>query len=783
MNRHTILLAFTFAILPAVLFAQPATGLPPFGSFSGGTFDTINNGNLNVYFQIPIVNKAGRGLPFTYTLTYDSSVWSPSGAAWAPVNAWGWNAVTAVALTGSVSYHASPQVCLGQPFTVYAGWAYNDPFGVSHYFSGDVLSTGGLPNGCPTGPLTLSNVVASDGSGYVIGTITGPGGSGPSYSGLTAANGSQINAPLQSQTTAGSLTDRNGNIISAGSGSTPAFTDTLGDTALTVSGSGTPSSPTLLSYPNPNATNQCSFSGGPPGTSCFAVQYKQYTVQTAFGCPGISEYGATLQNLINGITLPDGSSYSLTYETTPGHAPNVTGRLASVTLPTGGAISYVYTGGSNGITCADGTAATLKRTTPDSATAWIYAHSESGCVSGSAWCTTITDPSASLNQTVMSFTPAAPAGGQTNGYEEQRQVYQGSSTSGTLLQTVDTCYNGAAPPCPTAVITSFPPGQVTTRVTPGGYTLQAYNTTVYNSYGLPQTLSEYDYGNGAQGALLRKTITAYASLGNIVDMPSSVTVQNGSGGTVAQTKYTYDQGSVATTSGTPQHAGVSGSRGNATTIQYLTSGSTYLTKTYTYFDTGNVDVFADVNDGQVNGGVTTHAQTTYTYGSCGNSFATTASEPLSLSRSYTWNCTGGVQTSTTDENSQAWSTNYIGSGADQNYWRPFSTTDPASATTTLCYWPDGPSTCTAHTGLFGAESTLNFNGTTSTADTLVALDGLGRTHVAQRRQTQGGANYDSVETDYDAEGRPYQVTVPYTGTASCSYKTTPSCTTPPPASP
>jgi YD repeat-containing protein len=108
-----------------------------------------------------------------------------------------------------------------------------------------------------------------------------------------------------------------------------------------------------------------------------------------------------------------------------------------------------------------------------------------------------------------------------------------------------------------------------------------------------------------------------------------------------------------------------------------------------------------------------------------------------------------------------WSAAY----ADPNYWRPTSSTDPASATTTLCYWPDGPSSCTSHSGLFGSESTLNFNGTTSTADTLTALDGLGRTHVTQRRQTQGGTNYDSVETDYNPVGLPYQVTVPYTGTA------------------
>jgi RHS repeat-associated protein len=212
---------------------------------------------------------------------------------------------------------------------------------------------------------------------------------------------------------------------------------------------------------------------------------------------------------------------------------------------------------------------------------------------------------------------------------------------------------------------------------------------------------------------------------------------------------------VTTTSGTPQHTTISGSRGNTTTVQYLTSGSTYLTQTYSYYDTGNVNVFTDVNSGQ----------TTYAYGSstsCGNSFATGVTEAVTtLSQSYAWNCTGGVRTSTTDENSQVWSAAF----ADPNYWRPTSTTDPASATTSLCYWPDGPSGCTSHSGLFASESRLNFNGSTSTADTLTAVDGLGRTHVTQQLQTQAGSNYDSVETDYNAEGLPYQVTVPYTGTA------------------
>ncbi len=57
--------------------AQVATGFPPYGSFTAGTFETINNANLNVHFAIPIISKKGQSMPFNYAVTYDSLVWSP----------------------------------------------------------------------------------------------------------------------------------------------------------------------------------------------------------------------------------------------------------------------------------------------------------------------------------------------------------------------------------------------------------------------------------------------------------------------------------------------------------------------------------------------------------------------------------------------------------------------------------------------------------------------------------------------------------------------------------
>src|SRR5438094_9829710 len=109
-NRATLrrlLVSVCLALLTAPLGrAQVATGTPPFGRFSGGP-DIVNNSNLNVHLSIPIINKAGRGLPFYYVLTYDSSVWWPwnsSGAgAWTPVPNWGWGAMTDAA-AGYVFY-------------------------------------------------------------------------------------------------------------------------------------------------------------------------------------------------------------------------------------------------------------------------------------------------------------------------------------------------------------------------------------------------------------------------------------------------------------------------------------------------------------------------------------------------------------------------------------------------------------------------------------------------------------------------------------------------------
>ena len=712
--------------------AQVSTGTPPFGSFGGGP-DVINLANLNAHITVPVLKKSGRGMPFFYNLVYDTSVWQPissgSTLTWEPAFNFGWVAQTAIT-TGYVSYTELTQNCDDPPpehnqYSYFQNWVYHDPYGINHPFSGEMIYD---PTDCQIG--TQGTLNASSGDGYTLATSLGSHGQILQPT-ITFRNGLIRLPPLNlagGLGASGTATDRNGNEIttSSSSGSTT-FTDTLGTTALTVAGSATPASPLTLTYTPPAG-----------GSAIFTVKYTAYTVQTNFGCSGITEYSASNVSLLTEIDQPDGTKYTFTYEATPGHTGDVTGRLASMALPTGGTISYAYSGGSNGITCADGSAATLTRTTPDTGTgSWTYAHSESG----TAWTTTITDPQS--NSTTINFQGI---------YETERQVHQGAST---LLKTVFTCYNGNTN---TSTCNSTAVGAVTQRSVftqwPGGQ--QSRKDTFYNGSQLLTEKDEYAYGSGAPGSIVRKTLTAYASLGNgIASMPATVTVEDGSANIKSQTTYTYDQGSVTATSGTPQQVAVSGSRGNATTVSSQVSTSTSLSKTYTYYDTGTVSTATDVNG----------AVTTYAYGSgtsCGNSFPTSVTEPLSLSRSMAWNCTGGVETSVTDENGKTTSATY---STDADFWRPNATTDQESNATNITY-----------VGRTSVESSLLFS-TASTADGLTTVDGLGRVHVTQRKQSPSSTEYDSVETDYDSLGRPSQTTLPYQAMAGTPNSMAPRTTT------
>ena len=209
-------------------------------------------------------------------------------------------------------------------------------------------------------------------------------------------------------------------------------------------------------------------------TAQWTINYTSYNIETNFGCSGVAEYTKSGAELPAHITLPDGTSYSFTYESTVGHSGYTTGRLASVTLPTGGSITYTYpttnSGANNGINCADGSAPaaasgnpSLTRVVSPGGT-WTYYRTD---VSGNHWQTKMTSPPDPVNSgsasddTVIDFqqdSSTAQYGDTHNFFETQRKVYQGSQSSGTMLSTTITCYNTAGPTpanCPTASVSTL----------------------------------------------------------------------------------------------------------------------------------------------------------------------------------------------------------------------------------------------------------------------------------------------------------------------------------------
>lgn len=427
-----------------------------------------------------------------------------------------------------------------------------------------------------------------------------------------------------------------------------------------------------------------------------------------------------------------------------------------------------YSGGSNGIE-SDGSTAGLTRTlTPGGE--WQYARTQ---VSGAHWQTQVTSPPDPVNSnsasdvTLIDFQQDGNTTTPTNNfYETQQLAYQGG-TSGTLLSTTITCYNGNGVTTPSSCASTAVASPILRTTVfqqlPNASGVQSETDSTVSTYGLRTEVDDYGYGNGKVGPLIRKTITNFAALGNgIQDHPSRVTVEDSGNNIKGSTTYGYDAGTPTQTTGTPQHIAVTGSRGLLTSVAAQANGTTTLYRAYTYYDTGNLATSTDVSTSSTTNG----AQTTYHYssgGSYGNSFVTSISEPLSLSRSMTWDCTGGVLLSLTDENGNTSSTAYSGSNYSNLFWRPYSTTDQAGNTTNYFYYLNSSNQP------FQTESkSATFNSGNSSVDILTTTDGFSRNIFSQTKQGPSATNYDTVATCYDSFGRKNAMTLPYSAAAITS---------------
>jgi RHS repeat-associated protein len=715
--------------------AQVATGTPPFGTFSTPGPDTINIGNLNMFLNIPVLNKAGRGTPLTYNLAYNSSVWYPvdsgSTISWTPVSQWGWQGLQPAG-QAQITYQSSMQQesCLSDAEEItytqwtYENFAYVDSSGINHGFSGQPIVFSGvkgvspcdLAGGTSSTPITES---ALDGSGYTI-SITPFDGFVTAF--IHGNNGSSSILPIISNPSASqgteSTTDSNGNEITVSNGD---YTDTTGVDALNVIAGATSTSLTYKTATGASAS--------------YVANYSTYTVQTAFGCSGIGEYGPTTVSLISSVSLPDGTSYAFNYEPTSGSTTNVTGRVSSITLPSGGTIAYTYTGGSHGIVCADGSTAGLTRTTEATASSpastWTYTRTP-GTVTSQ---TTVVDGLS--NSQVYSF---VNLGNEIAGYiETQRTMYQGAA-SGTPLLSRQTCYNGTAPPCSMGV--TSPVSQVDTYETFNGMAMHG-STTMYNRSGL-QTESEiYDYGTTtARGPLLRQENWTYGTL--TPGLVAKDVVEDGSGNLAGETIYTYDGSTPTVSSGVPQHVAVNEARGNLTSVQQFASSGTSYTTTMAYEDTGTLlSVTAPT------GTTTLSYDTTFTYNT--GWAPPTPSSGVSQPGSGTYDTTNtGMPLSTTDANGTKTSI-----ASYDSFWRPTEVDSFNSSNTQLA-----KSTASYTQNLIQQNT---FQNASTSGETQTELDAYGR--VSRSATTNGQSTNPFYQQDicYNANGNTSFVSTRYQG--------------------
>ena len=723
---------FTIATLALMLlalgslFGQQPGAIPQFSTVETHEYDTINLGTLGIQLNVPIRSKAGH-IPYSYRLNGASQIslfiGNGSDPGFIP-SPWLIGGEAHVPQTFSIT---SSGACPNNGGVYWNGFAVTDALGNSHSFTFQVGSTG---CGGPVG-----GAYALDNSGL--------------YLHINWNNGSPITTLYDisgnwSTTPFTSMTDPNGNTISA-------TTDTLGQTAMTF-GSGT--------YTWTDALNN-------PQSVTVSGSGSSYKTHTAFGCTYDAPESSGSSPIITSISFPDGSKMSLTHELGQYDPTAFTGRIASITLPTGGTISYAYSGGTNGINCIDGTPATVKRTTPDGT--WTYTHVAPSTYSEGLGVATTTVQDPQGNNTVYTFNVGdtfGPTGTYGVTVEAEKQVYNGSAVPANLLETVITCYNtpNSSPTnCPGAAALGFTEKDVYTTY-PGVTGYSAVKTS-YDSYGRVSEVKAYDfglilvsdkqiqYGTGNPTSQTCSAISNSAPGLYIIDKPCSVTLKDANGNILTQTWNSYD------------------GNGNLLQTWNLVSGSgasgTYISKSYTYVITDNgtpaetngvVQAMTDVNRQVMN----------YTATSCNNMFVTSQypTNFSNLQTSQTWDCNGGVVTSATDANGETTKTNfYVGTTTDP-FYRPLQDVDELGNITSFTYGYTS--------ALLGTtDSQFLFNSNASVIETLSTTDSIGRPAISQLRQGPSSANWETKSRTFDSDGRTYETSLTCVGAAStaCSAST------------
>jgi len=596
-----------------------------------------------------------------------------------------------------------------------------------------------------------------------------------------------------------STEDANGNKITALPGR--GWTDTMG---RFIPAPQEVSSCETLNFPGTNGgTTPIKFCYGSNGTA----------IQSNFGLSSVFDGDYQGDNFffvlpdIASITLANGTSWQFHY--------NNFGFISSITLPTGGTISYNWQvspqcagwlqmmrnrggtpqwHGDTEVCDFIVTSRTFNANDGSAPQTWSYSGDTSSNTSGIV---TVTDPKG--NDIVHIF-----GGGFDNAlYETKTQYFNGPQGNNQLVKTVDTEY-------PAGYIYQFnQPNQLScgswdgmadgqgrgpvinpiSKTTTWAATNQVSKTTfTYDSgavvlvtvdgisksstcpltYGKVIQESEYGYGTGAPGPLLRTTNTQYQAFhdsnylaNNLLDQVYSTQVTDGSGNQVAYSYNEYDQTGL-------QPSGVSTQfdtnpagapyRGNLTTAhRWLNTTGGYLNTTTSYYDTGTPYQATDAKGNT----------TTYFYDPAfAGAYVTKMQMPTtsngvqhSVSASYDYNT--GLKTSSTDQNQQTTSYTYDNMGRVTSVTGPADASNGGQSSQTIYTYYDVPNVATP-------ESTVQQNIDGRQTATWTLFDGFGRATRTATWNDEGNSTnqnyYDQVDTCYDGLGQKYYTSYPYRST-------------------
>jgi RHS repeat-associated protein len=811
-----LLAAFTGGVkLNAQTAPDVEQGLKLYGSYHGGAIDNVSLTNGNVFLHAALLSYSQRGgeLAYPIVIQYNNKAFGVyNGPPCQPPPHQ--NSCTTKTIFGPGPLGVT-MVSPGNSVTV----GYEGLPGVAGP-PGAGISTGLGDQGNPiyVKPLsaltqdgavhqlvtTNTGIVALDGSGYYR----------ASGANLADRNGTLFGPAAQW------AEDRNGNQL------TPP-TDSLGRQIPPAPGPNSPASTppsstaSLSTCPSLNYTRQpvtFAYNWTPPTTNggtlpitlCYTSVYVT-PVQKSF-------------TMLQSIVLPDGY-WAFAYDAGDPSNNSVVGYgdLLKVTLPTGGSITYTWTSWgpctsqfSSGLSAPSRAVSTRSVDANDGTgpNTWSYFYdNQLATFTSLVEHNVVTDPQG--NDTVHTITGLAAT---CSLYETQTQYYQGSHTSGTLLKTVNTDYQYTANPWDPILIGGGPAADSVANVLPIRVTATLPNglvskvetdydsalayhgpldgityteptqicdpdcrtvwgppitnqvTNYTGSYGKVIATREYDWGQGAPGALLRQTQTQYQwqlnsayLTANMMDLPAVVQTLDGSGNLCAETDYFYDESGYLTTPNpaiTTQHgAPLTAVRGNLTTVTHKLSATpctpnatwTSVSSHTNWFDTGEVYQSIDPLSHK-----TTHAYDSAYAGA----YPTQTTNALNQSVSGAYDFNTGLLTSFTDANNQTSSYSY------DTRRRMTSAVFPADSS------GNHPETDFQYPNVTTVQRLKKQQGATScTVDASHCIvdydyfDGVGRTTQTRLVDPAGD---DFVDTTYDAAGRVNTVSNPHRSTSSAT---------------